>query len=275
MTGTFDGQLLIDTHAHFYAEFEPESYFDAAYENLSAGAGATAPEAHLPTLFITATSWEPGFRRLREISQGDMPGMGRWAVHPTEESTSVLIESGDRRLLAVAGAQVATAEGLEVLFLGINWRVSDGTPIREAVEAGLEAGALCVLPWSPGKWWFNRGRIIRKLIDDYASQGLRLGDTAQRPAMSFTPAHFSYGKARGVPVLPGTDPLPFPKQARRAGSLALRVRASGIDLDRPAAPLLALLRGGEMAARTVGHRESPLAFASNQIRMQIRRRART
>ena len=200
-----------------------------------------------------------------------------WTLAPTAEDRALLAtRPGRMPLILIAGRQIVTAEGLEVLALGAPGPFEDGRPLGESVAAVRAAGGLPVLPWGFGKWWGGRGRALDRFL--VAALGVEdrpalfLGDTANRPAGLPPPAQFGRAAARGIPVLPGSDPLPLPGGAATAGSYGF-VLDGRIERDRPAAGLQALLEGLERAPAVFGRLCGPGTFARRQVAMQWRKRA--
>ena len=135
-----------------------------------------------------------------------------------------MAKNGAGRLLILSGRQVVAKEGLEVLLLGTRMRVPDGRPLAAVMAEGARGGALRVIPWGAGKWLFRRGRLLSDVIaTESAGNGFFLGDGAGRPFFWTSPSHFQEAAKRGLRVLRGTDPLPFPSQVDRAGSFGFRL----------------------------------------------------
>ena len=165
-------------------------------------------------------------------------------------------------------------EGLEVLLLGTKSPVPDGQPIRDVLAQGARLGALRVIPWGAGKWWFGRGRLLRELMTAARpGDGFFLGDGGGRPFFWSTPSHFREAERRGIPVLPGTDPLPFPRQTGRAGSYGFRLEGA-LDLSSPGEGIKAALREPVPRLTPFGRLERLAPFVRNQIAMQRRKRRR-
>jgi hypothetical protein len=76
---------------------------------------------------------------------------------------------------------------------------------------------------------------------------------------------------RGIPVLPGSDPLPMRDHQGRALSSGFLVDAP-LDLARPAAGLRDWLLAPGRQPLMAGQRESSGRFVWNQVRMQWRKR---
>jgi len=103
--------------------------------------------------------------------------------------------------------------------------------------------------------------------------GFFLGDGAGRPFFWGTPSHFREAEARGIRILPGTDPLPFPRQMGRAGSYGFLLEGT-IDLTRPAEGIKTALLDPSSRLTPFGKAERALPFIRNQIAMQRRKRQR-
>ncbi len=267
--------VFVDAHVHVHDCFPLGSFLEHAHANFRAAAdGAGVDSPSICVLMLAETSRDDAFGRLREASRsGRMPdGAGYWTVRPTGEPTSLCAVKGDREVLLVAGRQVATREDLEVLLLCTEHRVQDGLPIRRVLDLGSEHGALRVIPWGAGKWFFSRGRLLSEILRSERRESFCLGDEGGRPRFWPTPRHFHEAGSLQIRVLPGTDPLPFPREVGRAGSYGFRVGAA-LDLAAPAAGIRALLADPKLRIEPYGSREHLLGFLRNQAAMQIRKRA--
>jgi len=151
--------------------------------------------------------------------------------------------------------------------------VPDGRPIRDVLAEGARLGALRVIPWGAGKWLFGRGKLLNELIADARpGNGFFLGDGAGRPFWS-KPRHFDHAERQGLRILPGTDPLPFARQAGRAGSFGFRLDGT-VDLSSPTEGIKTALRDPASRLTPFGRPERLAPFVRNQIAMQRRKRGR-
>jgi hypothetical protein len=208
------------------------------------------------------------------LSGGNPPG---WRVDPLADGISLrAVPDADMAgpvLLLVAGRQMATREGLEVLALGTADTLPDGLPLPAAVAAAQAAGALPVIPWGFGKWWFYRGRLLRELLEATGREEVLLGDNGGRPSFAPRPKLFTLAESLGIPVLPGSDPLPMNRDWTRAGSYGF-VLGRDLSGDRPGDDLLGLLRRLEASPPVLGRRIGPVRFMANQIALRTSRRVR-
>ncbi|HZB26962.1 MAG TPA: hypothetical protein VE282_00250, partial [Gemmatimonadales bacterium] len=132
------------------------SFLDNARANFRAAARQAGLTNTIGCLWLTDTPEERSFRRLsRPGVMGEQ--MARWSLNQTSESTSLVAvhESGEKILL-LAGRQISTRERLEVLALGTELDLPSGESLGDTIAAVREQGAIAVVPWGFGKWWFRR-----------------------------------------------------------------------------------------------------------------------
>jgi hypothetical protein len=96
-----------------------------------------------------------------------------------------------------------------------------------------------------------------------AHPGILLGDNAGRPLGWPAPAVFDR-----APVLPGTDPLPYPGAEAGVGRYGFLLEGA-IDLDRPGAAIRAQLAGLTASPRHIGRRVGPVGFIAGQTRIRL------
>jgi len=198
-----------------------------------------------------------------------------WSVRPTAEDESVRVSrAGETTFVIVAGTQIVTRERLEVLALGSRAEFGSGLSLSEAVSAVAASGAIPVIPWGFGKWWFARGRLVDALLRAPAMPRFFLGDNGGRLQLAPAPRLFHRAAERGVAVLPGSDPLPFPNQVRKVGGYGFRL-SGDFTTERPAASVKRILAGLDRSPEAFGRRERMPGFARSQIGMQWRTRGRS
>lgn len=164
------------------------------------------------------------------------------------------------------GQQLVTAEGLELLAIGADSPLPPGT--LEAMIGECErAGCLAIIPWGVGKWLGRRGRLLRSVLDQHADGSILLGENAGRPWFWPLESIMNEAAARGIPVLPGSDPLPLRGDEARVGSAGAVMVLDGADMPS-VSQLLERLRQGEWA--TFGRRMSAWHFLRNQLGLRLR-----
>jgi hypothetical protein len=192
-------------------------------------------------------------------------------VQSTAEPESLLVrESGHLRLIIIAGRQVVTSEGVEVLGLLSDRPIADGRTLAETVDLLKQHDALPVLPWGFGKWTMRRGAVVARFLRAHPRE-IFLGDNGGRLGGGRIPPLLDEARRLGVPILPGSDPLPFPDQQTRAGSFGF-VADVVLPEERPAEGLRRWLRGLHGQPPAYGELETLGRFCRNQARMQWRKR---
>lgn len=267
--------LILDGHVHIHDCFDISRFFGSAFSNclkVARNAGCDLP--HIPVLLLTEGRGQRVFQRIQEEMKkgnnriGDEQ-TGDYRVFATEEDESLRIQKVDgASLYLVSGRQIVTAERLEVLALSTVSEIPDGLPLEETVAAVGEEGALPVIPWGFGKWIGRRGRILKRFMENTSWPDYFLGDNGGRPAFLPEPAYFSVGKERGIRILPGSDPLPYPSETDRAGSFGFALRVS-LDPGRPAHGIRTALSDHATRPESYGHLETSFRFLRNQIAMQM------
>ena len=262
--------ILVDSHVHFYSCFELRSFLDAASDNFRrAAARWSADASYQSVLLLTETAEDSWFQ---EISQNSGDTSSSWYFRRNQDMRSVNAHHPKRQpIVIVAGRQIITKESLEVLALGTTRQFSDGHAISTVLDQVNDADAIAVIPWAFGKWIGERGQIIRELLEQNGEIApFVLGDNSARLRFFPDPAIFQLAKESGIPILPGSDPLPFRSETRRAGSFGFRLDGELSD-ECPSADILRLIRNNGNIT-PYGKLENPFRFLRNQIAMQIVKR---
>ena len=264
------GYLLLDAHVHLHDGVNPATFLAAARASfLAAGAALGLPERAPGVLALADGAGRDTLTRLLRWSG---TAESSWTVRPTSESSSLVASGpGEAALLVlIAGRQIRTSQGLEVLALGTQTEIPDGDTLQETLARVREQGAIAVLPWGFGKWWFRRGRLVRSALREADPSRLFLGDNGGRPRFSPSPGAFRLAAELGVHVLPGSDPLPLAGQVERVGSRGAVVEGA-LGLDRPTEALRSILAELPAQPRCYGPLRPLLPFARDQVAMQLRK----
>jgi len=269
--------LVIDAHVHIYPRFDLPGFLDAAFSNcLQVARNAGCDRSHIPVLLLTEGHRQRVFQRIQEDAKkgnnriGDEQ-TGNYQVFATEEEESLRIRKMDGAyLFLISGRQIVTAERLEVLALSAVSEIPDGLTLEQTVAAVEKEGAMGVIPWGFGKWAGRRGEILKRFMEKVPRPAFFLGDNGGRPAILPEPPLFTFGKGRGIRILPGSDPLPFPSEAGRPGSFGFTLRVS-LDPDRPAQGIRRALFDPGIRPEPYGRLETPFRFLRNQGAMQMRK----
>lgn len=256
-------RCLIDGHVHIHPTFSLEKVLDAAKRTMEANGNS-----HLTTgyLFLTEISGVSRYDSLPDSVEN-------WQIFDTSEAiTKLACDHDDVRIYLVAGRQVVSTEGLEVLIHGAREFLADGAPLEEIISEAKRRHLLAVLPWGFGKWTGRRRDIIRALISRAPEcDGLFLADSGVRMQGSQRPEMLSEAEAKGWRVLAGSDPLPLPHQEESVGRYGF-IAECEIDPEQPFAALSRWLRHVPKSPECYGTLTGQAAFLKRQVQMQMRKR---
>lgn len=262
------GPFLIDGHVHYYPNFDRDRFFDSALANFRSAAGAHASNTeYAGWLLLAESAGMHYFRRFRDTAGQTADGV--WTIQATGEAESLVARRDTgAKLLLVAGRQVITAEGLEVLALCCDASPDDGRPLRAAVAAARGLDAIVVLPWAFGKWWLRRGDLIDEFVKAAEPTQIFLGDNGGRTRLGPRPRPFRVAESRGIRILPGSDPFPLRFDAGRTGSYGFVIDGT-VERSRPAAGLKRLLRNGVDSPLPYGDPIGVIGFCRNQLLVRV------
>jgi hypothetical protein len=256
--------IIADAHVHFHECFDIGRLLDKALKNFQVEAG----RSFSGILFLTeiqSNGWFLTFRK--EMAGPDQKSIGSWKIQRTREDLSLSARLNNREsLFIIAGRQLKTAEGLEVLALGTLDSFREGSPLETLIRQISQSGALPVLPWGVGKWFGRRGDLVKKLIDRSEIRPLFLGDNGNRPVFWPRPTIFKKAEKKGIAILPGSDPLPFPSEIERIGRMGFKIEGS-IDPEYPARDIKKILLSPNGKPQSYGSLENPFRFFWNQLKM--------
>ena len=263
----------VDSHVHFHDCFDEGLFFDSCFNNMSSISYSVIKDGFL---FFTEGRNEDSYNYLHRIKEIKNPLSGEiFTVKDLENGNSIEVKSAKRgmRVIIFPGYQIVTKENLEVLSLGTQKRLSDGLLIEDTISSVLSLGGIPVLPWGFGKWFGNRGKKIEELIKK-KMQNLFLGDNGGRSALLPYPNQFNLAEANGMKVLPGSDPLPFPQEAKRPMSYGFILNINFDELN-PLESVKRSLLNNNFKIEKFGNLTSSPAFIKTQIAMQIKKRKKS
>jgi len=245
-------RVFADTHLHLYPDYDLPGALATLGGNLARGAAQTGAQAAAGFF-----AERQGGRLFSPLRSGELrPAHGPWEVRAGAEPGAALLVADGRAVAHLFdGRQIVTAERIEILALASSVEIPDGLPAARVVDAVLAAGGVPVVGWSPGKWWFARGEVIRALLRERRPGELLFGDTAMRPAGSPEPALMRRARRLGFSVIAGADPLPFAGEESLLGGYGSLLEGD-FDEARPLASVRALLRTPSAIGGTFGERGS-------------------
>ena len=242
-------ELIADTHLHLY----PCYHFDHAFSLLLDRLAGQNPQA-----VFAACLAERGDCHLYDLLLAGKAVLKDFRLEQADRQQLVLRRSSDGRgLHLLPGRQIVAAERIEVLALCTDALFADGLPAAELIRSIQEKNGVPVLPWSPGKWLFRRGKVIAALLRDFTPQDLLLGDVSLRPQGWPLPLLMRRGRRLGYAIISGSDPLPFSGEEQQFGLCGSRL----VSTEQNVTPseLLRHLLTGKAAAANFGSRSSLFA----------------
>jgi hypothetical protein len=274
--GLKNSGMLIDSHVHIYDCFDIDKFLTGAWNNFSAAIRLHGFEQSPDrVLMLAETSRDHWFRRIVESTQSESvptaPIAESWRFKAVDGDDCAVIASGSHgeTLVLIAGRQIVTAEGIEVLALGTTETIPDGTPLNDVEELLTAYDALLVLPWGVGKWLGRRGQLVMRFIKSSRRRANTfVGDICGRPSFWPRSQKFSSADTFGVRILPGTDPLPLKSETTRVGECGVFVFAT-VDMSAPTRELKKILRDREARISPYIRRERLLRFVRNQVSIRL------
>lgn len=249
--------LRIDAHVHFYPCYDLRTALDSLRANLAASSNG----AHCMA-FLAERSDCHFFAECRE-RVALLPGAQIQVDR--QENVLLLREEGYPDLYIFPGRQITTRERIEILALTTDQSVPDGLPAQEVIARVRENGGVAVVNWAPGKWFFERGKIVENLLAMNRPGTLLVGDTSLRPQGWPMPLLMKRAQAMGFGLVAGSDPLPFPGEERVMGCYGMEV-AAPFDPADPAGSVRTILSATGFRPQLIGRRGRPLATLLRLIR---------
>jgi hypothetical protein len=266
--------IYIDAHVHLHDCFNLISFFNHAEKNiLNTESCSIKPKNISCYLFLTEASNENYFEKIQETSadsfRNSLHKTNGWKFYPTSEPFSIIITNDTGfRIILIAGQQLQTTEGLEVLAVAPKRKLVEGKPIEQMISEVFGAEGIAIVPWGFGKWMGRRGTVLKGFIERSKSSLFFLGDNRGRPRFLPDPILFRHAKQKFIRILPGSDPLPFPSEVRRVGSFGLSFTGE-ISSEKPFGDLKQKITSPGFEFNTFGRLEMPGKFIKQQLLMQI------
>lgn len=258
-----------DGHFHLYPCYEPANAIGNLINNLDLMAesarGHEPGQDVLKIAFLAESKQHDYFHKILK-NEINFRTIDLEVLAGPEEHCISFNKQGKFILALVAGRQIVTKERLEILGLGMEGIVPDGLLAEETVERVIAAGGLPVLAFSPGKWLFKRANIVRQLVETKFSRPFLVGDSALRPLGWGEPEIMRRARSNNVAVLPGSDPLPLPKDEKYAGCYGFVYQGS-FDQAKPLTSMKEIIMTTSQAILPAGRRCSLINIAGRLFRL--------
>ncbi len=209
---------IIDTHVHLHPGVDFSSLLSSALFNAQSCDDKAGTAKCSLILCLTERKGESFFKGLVRQSGHVLLGKDIACEHIVDNKIAKLLWRGEKTIYLVSGRQIVTKEKLEVLALFCVDEIQDGVGIDEALKSIRACGGVPVLPWSPGKWLFRRGKQVRRLLTNSTNIDFLIGDIAIRPSIFPESGIFKLARRKGFGIVCGTDPLPIVGDERSVAS---------------------------------------------------------
>jgi hypothetical protein len=206
-------KIVADTHVHIYSCYDLHKFSSMLEQNLKkVGAGQT-----IRLGFLTERSDCNFFDDIKSGNEKIISECGNIQLGPDESSLIRDNGSGEKCIL-LPGRQVVAKERIEILALATTAKIPDGMQAVDIVTMILDNGGVPVVAWAPGKWFGERGNVVRSLLDGFNPARLLIGDSSMRPTIWAEPFIMREARKQGYRIIAGSDPLPFAGEESMAGT---------------------------------------------------------
>ena len=253
--------VLADTHAHYHRCFDREQFLQAALVNFKKAGDALKCSDPIKLICLTEKPGDDFF---------DALSVGGAIEQLCATCKQIKFPSGEL-IYVVAGQQVYSSEGLELLALNTERRFESRLPFAESIKQAVDCGATVVINWCFGKWWGERGKVLRDVMRSPHLQKCFLGDVPLRFSQQLDSVLLKELREVCSGVLSGSDPLPFKAEVVKPGSFG----SFGDFSEQPdlssteGIGSLLMKLGAEQ--KSFGSRDSILTFLGRQCLNQIHR----
>jgi hypothetical protein len=258
--------FFLDAHCHIYPCFSIEKFFVSYFKNLQSIQQNASVNITLSGIILTETNDCNFYQAL----QNDASILERLKLKGFEKSNDCFISTHDASappLKIYPGRQVSSTEKIEVLALLREEPLPENLPFETLLEEIRSKNGLPVINWAPGKWSGKRGRHVESYIKDNP-ENILLGLTSLLPEGFPYPKLILKGMQSDIPIVYGSDPLPFKGQEFLAGSYGMLL-PSLKDIPSPIDLLKVLKKPVHTAT---GKRNSILKAFFRVLRHEIKRR---
>ncbi len=264
--------LAIDGHVHLYPNYNLKNAIECGVNNLKYYSKKINSNI-IPIWLLVERSDANYFDHLYQ-SSNQFENDGIKINKGTDDLTIVIEKDNEPILYIFAGRQLIAKEGLEVLSLVSNLNLPDRQKsIDDVIQAVTDSGGIPTLNWAPGKWFFNRGKVIARQIKEKSIDQIFIGETTLRHTLWPEPKLLKQARTKGFPIIAGSDPLPFKGEEQGIGSFGFLMEGK-FDAEKPAQSLRDLMNNNGKDAKIIGKRNNIFTFAKRQYKIMMEKRTR-
>lgn len=267
--------LAIDGHVHLYDAYDLERAVVKGIENLIGNAKyyVNNEEKIIPVWLLVERSDSNVFDQM--YRKPEKFGRNELKFERGKDKYTIVVEKDNHPILYIfTGRQLVTKEALEVLSLISDLNIHDRQkPINEVIEDVKKSAGIPTLNWAPGKWFFERGKVIAGQISRNSANDFFIGETTLRNTLWPEPKLIKRAKGKGFSVIAGSDPLPFQGEENRIGSFGFLIEGE-FHSENPAQSLRDLIAKNRNDIRIIGKRNDVFTFAKRQVKIMMEKRTR-
>jgi hypothetical protein len=264
--------LTIDGHVHLYKVYDLTKAVESGVRNLKDVSKKLSSKV-IPVWLLVERSDASFFDQINQSPKNYENNELKFKKG-SDDLTIVVEQNGQSILYIFAGRQLVTKEGLEVLSLISNLNIPDRQKsIDEVIQDVTDSGGIPALNWAPGKWFFSRGKVIARQIQEKSPTDFFLGETTLRHTLWPEPKLVNHARNKGFSVIAGSDPLPFKGEENGIGSFGFLIEGE-FDSENPAQSLRDLMKNKGKDVRIIGKRNDIFTFARRQYKIMMEKRAR-
>lgn len=257
----------VDPHVHFYKGFSVDRAIQSSWRNVK----ANCKERPAGQCWCLASP--PGLSGLELLKAEIYKQRSNVQFSESQDVDGLtfgILESIEGLIAVVAGTQAISAEGLEVLSLGVELPESAPKPLVHLIEDVKNSGGLPVVPWGAGKWLGNRGKLVSELEQRSGEgDGWLFADNGNRPWWWPFPRQLKRAASRDMAVITGSDPLPITGDEARIASAGILCPVSSIKA--PWQDIKQNLLDNQLSKDAIfGAPMTNFRFWKNQIRLRTR-----
>ncbi len=264
--------LAIDGHVHLYPIYNLKNAVESGVNNLKFYSKKWTSSI-IPVWLLVERSDANFFDQIYQ-SPNRYEYDGATFKQGSDDLTNVVEKHNEPILYIFAGRQLVTKEGLEVLSLVSNLNVPDRhKSINDVIQLVKDSGGIVTLNWAPGKWFFNRGKVIARQIKEKSINQIFIGESTLRHTLWPEPKLVKRARKKGFPIIAGSDPLPFADEEKCIGCFGFLIKGN-FDPEKPAQSFRDLMNCNEKDVRIIGKRNDVFTFAKRQYKIMTEKKSR-
>lgn len=268
--------LLIDGHVHIYPFYNLKQALQNGINNLRHAAKKLSDfnlkknegyAEYASLIWLLAERTDCHFIE-DAAKSGQKIKNNEFKLIPDDKKEAIIVEKGGKPILYIcSGRQIITKEGLEIISLASKLFLKDREKtIDDIIKNIIDSNGIPALNWAPGKWFFSRGKVVRRLLEEQSPENLLICDTSLRTTLWPVPKLMALAQKLGFKVIAGSDPLPFYGEEKYLGSYGFCLRGE-FNLYRPLDSIRSLLRKPEKNISLIGKRNDIVTFCQRQYKI--------